>query len=291
MADKTNVPKPNDDTIVTNFGEGTATKGGKPYTGIYVVKIKNSDNVSVSQYKNGKLVAAAPIVITPEGKAYKYTSNNVFVETKNPYATSTPSATPTPKATPKTEATPPPVAPSATPTPKATPSATPKVTPSAKPTPSVSTPPSGNKPTFDLGPSNGTTVDANYTVDVGFGLKDQAGNPLALAPIQIGPYIVSLAGTDPAAYKRVRSAIGSLTGRKTMDPNYVGGYVQKLATNIMASSDILARSGSLEDYIGKATQGTPGETKTPPQSYISSPTQAKSDINAIFKTELGREYN
>jgi len=148
----------------------------------------------------------------------------------------------------------------------------------------------GPKPTFDLGTSgSSTTNDSVYTVDVGFGLKDKNGNILALSPLQIGPYIVALAGTDPAAYKRVKAAIGKLTGRKTMDPNYVGGYVQKLAQNIMGSSDILARSGNLEDYISTATQSTTGAAASPPQSYVSSATQAKSDINAVFKDILGRE--
>lgn len=145
------------------------------------------------------------------------------------------------------------------------------------------------KPTFDFGTeTNSGTTDSTYTVDVGFGLVDKNGNPLQLSPVQIGAYIVGLAGTDKAAYARVKAAVAALTGKKTLDPNYVGGYVQKLATNIMASSDILARSGSLEDYIKTATTGAAGE-QTKPQSYVSSPTQAKADINTVFKDLLGRE--
>lgn len=147
-------------------------------------------------------------------------------------------------------------------------------------------------PSSPFGPGStdtqSSTANSAYTVDVGFGLVDKNGNPLALPPVQIGSTIAAMAGTDPAAYKKVKAAVAALTGKKTLDPNYVGGYVQKLATNIMASSDILARSGSLEDYIKKATTST-GAAGSPPQSYISSPTQAKSDINAVFKDLLGRE--
>jgi hypothetical protein len=279
MADKSALPKPNNVQLTAFIKtEGGAItfqdENGKPYTGKQITKSADG-NTNVMTYKNGQLVSR--ISVTPQGKAYRYTSPTEYTEIKNPYATSTSSATPTPKATPTPSATP---KASSTPTVATTPTPAPSVTPSA----------GNNLPTFDLGTTGDGNVDSKYTVDVGFGLKDKAGNPLMLSPVKIGPYIISLAGTDPAAYKKVKSAIGLLTGRKTMDPNYVGGYVQKLAQNIMASSDILARTGSLEDYIGKATQGTTaGETKAPPQSYVSSPTQAKSDINAIFKTELGRD--
>lgn len=136
--------------------------------------------------------------------------------------------------------------------------------------------------------SSSSTVDSAYTVDVGFGLVDKNGKPLALPPVQIGSTIAAMAGTDPKAYARVKAAVAALTGKKTLDPNYVGGYIQKLATNIMASSDILARSGNLEDYIRTATKSS-GNAGTPPQSYVSSATQAKSDINTAFSELLGRE--
>lgn len=145
---------------------------------------------------------------------------------------------------------------------------------------------SAAKPTFDL--SAPDSSESTYTVDVGFGLVDKDGKSLQLAPIQIGAYIAALAGSDPKAYGRVKAAVAALTGKKKLDPNYVGGYVQKLATNIMASSDILARSGSIEDYIRTASAGS-GTTQAPPQSYVSSATQAKADINEVFKNNLGRE--
>lgn len=141
-------------------------------------------------------------------------------------------------------------------------------------------------PSFNMGDSSGATgpVDSKYTVEVGFGLVDANGKPLNLPPIQIGSYITTLAGTDTAAYNRVKSAVSRLTGRTKLDPSYVGGYVSKLATNIMGSSDILARTGSLEDYFNKAiSAGGAGGQSSVPQSYISSETQAKSDINTVFK--------
>jgi len=145
------------------------------------------------------------------------------------------------------------------------------------------------RPSFgmDMGGSEGTS--SVYTVDVGFGLVDAKGNPLALPPIQIGSYITTLAGTDPKAYSRVKSAVAKLTGRKTLDPSYVGGYVSKLAQNIMGSSDVLAKTGTLEDYFKKAAQASGGPEASVPQSYLSSPTQAKGDINKIFGDLLGRE--
>lgn len=144
-------------------------------------------------------------------------------------------------------------------------------------------------PSFDMGTSGSTGSTSAYTVDVGFGLVDTKGNPLALPPIQIGSYVTTLAGTDPKAYARVKAAVAALTGRKTLDPSYVGGYVSKLAQNIMASSDIIAKSGSLEDYFNTAIKNTTGAAAAPPQSYVSSPTQAKGDINKIFGDLLGRQ--
>ena len=148
-------------------------------------------------------------------------------------------------------------------------------------------------PTFQIGDSGSSNpsglADSKYTVDVGFGLVDKNGNPLALPPIQIGSYITSLAGTDPKAYARVKAAVSRLSGKTKLDPNYVGGYVSKLATNIMASSDILARTGSLEDYFNTAAKNAPGAASSVPQSYVSSETQAKSDINTVFEKLLGRE--
>lgn len=147
------------------------------------------------------------------------------------------------------------------------------------------------RPTFDMGAgTTGNTGSSVYTVDVGFGLVDKDGKPLALPPIQIGSYIATLAGTDAKAYARVKNAVAKLTGRKTLDPSYVGGYVSKLATNIMGSSDIIARTGTLEDYFNAAAKNAAANTKTSlPQSYVSSPTQAKSDINTVFQNILGRD--
>ncbi len=148
-------------------------------------------------------------------------------------------------------------------------------------------------PTFDTGGAGGagsTETDDVYKIEVGFGLVDKNGRPLSLLPIQIGNYITTLAGTDSKAYARVAQAVKNISGRKKVDPSYVGGYVSNIAKNIMASSDIIARSGNLEDFFQKAIQAAGGGTQpSPPQSYISSPTQAKGDINKIFGDLLGRQ--
>jgi hypothetical protein len=147
-------------------------------------------------------------------------------------------------------------------------------------------------PSFDMGTDTTGSDSSIYKVDVGFGLVDSKGNPLALPPIQLGSYITTLAGTNPKAYARVKAAVAALTGRKTLDPSYVGGYVSKLATNIMGSSDVLAKTGTIEDYFSTVTKtANAGQTVSPPQSYISSPTQAKGDINKIFGDLLGRQAN
>jgi hypothetical protein len=150
-------------------------------------------------------------------------------------------------------------------------------------------------PSFDTGGAGGagsSSDDSVYKVEIGFGLVDKDGRPLALPPIQIGNYITTLAGTDTKAYSRVKSAVMALSGRKTVDPSYVGGYVSKLAQNIMASSDIIARSGNLQDFFNKAIQTSgAAEKDSLPQSYLSSPTQAKGDINKIFGELAGRDPN
>lgn len=148
-------------------------------------------------------------------------------------------------------------------------------------------------PSFGMGTGSSDEQPGGgvYTVDVGFGLVDKAGKPLALPPIQIGSYITTLAGTDPKAYARVKAAVSKLTGRTKLDPSYVGGYITKLATNIMSSSDILAKTGTIEDYFKTAAGVGAGDKTSVPQSYVSSETQAKSDINSVFKDLLGREAN
>jgi hypothetical protein len=143
-------------------------------------------------------------------------------------------------------------------------------------------------PSFNMGTPGATPDDSIYTVELGFGLVDKDGKPLALPPIQISSYIATLAGTDPKAYARVKSAVSRLTGREKLDPSYVGGYVSKLSQNIMGSSDIIARTGSLEDYFNTASKAI-GADASLPQSYVSSKTQAKSDINTIFDKVLKRE--
>ena len=150
-------------------------------------------------------------------------------------------------------------------------------------------------PSFDLGGtgagSGGSSPDSVYTVEVGFGLTDEkTGKPLALPPIQIGSYVTGLAGKNPAAYSRIKSAVAALTGRKRLDPTYVGNYVSKLAQNIMGSSDILAKSGNLEDYFTTALKTAGGGTQQSlPQSYVSSESQAKGDINKLFSQLVGRQ--
>jgi hypothetical protein len=56
----------------------------------------------------------------------------------------------------------------------------------------------------------------------------------------------------------------------------------------MGSSDIIARTGSLEDYFNTAAKAAGGASSVP-QSYVSSPTQAKSDINTVFGKVFKRE--
>ena len=76
MADKNALPKPNNVQLTAFIKtEGGAItfqdENGKPYTGKQITKSADG-NTNVMTYKNGQLVSR--ISVTPQGKAYKYTS-------------------------------------------------------------------------------------------------------------------------------------------------------------------------------------------------------------------------
>lgn len=151
-------------------------------------------------------------------------------------------------------------------------------------------------PKFDTGPVGTGDLDTDtsvYKIDVGFGLVDEKGNPLALPPIQIGTTISALAGTNPKAYARIKAAVAALTGRKSLDPNYVGGYVSRLAQNIMGSSDIIAKTGTIEDYFKKAITTSGGTTDGLPKPYTQiteiDPARARGLVESAFEKELRRK--
>lgn len=141
-------------------------------------------------------------------------------------------------------------------------------------------------PSFGNDSSN---LGSEYSLELGFGLVDNNGNPVSLPPIQIGPYVVNLAASNPKAYNAIKNAVSALSGRKNPDPNFVGGYLSKLATNIMASSDIIAKSGSIQDYFkATATQAAAANLPTAQQT-IYDPTKAKSFVTSVFEDLLKRK--
>lgn len=136
--------------------------------------------------------------------------------------------------------------------------------------------------------ATGLESDSAFSLELGFGLVDNNGNPLSLPPIQIGPYVVTLASVNPKAYRAIKNAVSSITGKQNIDPNYVGGYLSKLASNIMASSDPLAKSGSLQNFFNKAITTATASNAPTAQQTIYEPGKAKSFVTGIFQNLLKR---
>lgn len=148
-------------------------------------------------------------------------------------------------------------------------------------------------PTFDFNTSDSGISDGAYTIDLGFGLTDTNGKPLSLAPLQIQPYIVALAakkGKEGAAYAQIRNAVTALSGKSKVDPNYVAGYMSKIAQNLMGSSDVISKSGTLENYFKQAISSGPGAQNLPyAQATVYDPTKAESFITENFNKLLRRD--
>jgi hypothetical protein len=105
----------------------------------------------------------------------------------------------------------------------------------------------GPKPSFVFG--DGSSTQSSITgLNLGFGIKEN-GQDLYLAPIKIGPYIVTLARTNPKAYSNIQRAVYGASGKNIKDPNTLASWVSRLAENIFYSTDPLVKTLSIEDFL------------------------------------------
>lgn len=126
-------------------------------------------------------------------------------------------------------------------------------------------------------------------IRLGFDLTTD-GVPTALAPVMVGPYIVSLASTNPGAYRQIRSSVEKATGRKFNDPTVLGSWIEGLATDLFVSSDPKAKKISLEQYLTSAARVVPAGTaslKPSVQTFLSTREQTDAEIDADFRKMFG----
>ena len=138
------------------------------------------------------------------------------------------------------------------------------------------------------GGTGGTGDTPRTGIKLGFGLSTD-GAPVSLAPIQMSRYIVSLAATNPAAYKRIKNAVEAATKRKFNDPTVLGTWVEGLATDLFSSEDPKARKLSIEQYLTSAARIAPAGTAVRPTAttYLSTREQTDAEINADFQKVFG----
>lgn len=133
-----------------------------------------------------------------------------------------------------------------------------------------------------------TGVVPQNGIRLGFDLTTE-GEPTKLAPVSIGPYIVSLANSNPGAYNKIRSSVEAATKRKFNDPTVLGSWMEGLATDLFVSADPKARKISLEQYLTSAARLVPAGTATRPSvsTFLSTREQADAEINAEFRKMFG----
>lgn len=134
--------------------------------------------------------------------------------------------------------------------------------------------------------TTGTTVGTG--IQLGFGLTTE-GVPTSLAPVMIGPYVVSLASSKPNVYNKIRSSVEAATGRKFNDPTVLGSWMEGLATDLFVSSDPKAKKISLEQYLTSAARLVPAGTAKKPSisTFLSTREQTDAEINAEFRKMFG----
>lgn len=133
-----------------------------------------------------------------------------------------------------------------------------------------------------------TGVIPQNGIRLGFDLTTE-GEPTKLAPVSIGPYIVSLANSNPGAYNKIRSSVEAATKRKFNDPTVLGSWMEGLATDLFVSADPNARKISLEQYLTSAARLVPAGTATRPSvsTFLSTREQTDAEINAEFRKMFG----
>lgn len=137
-------------------------------------------------------------------------------------------------------------------------------------------------------PTTTGTTPTSSGIQLGFGLTTE-GIPTSLAPVMIGPYIVSLASSRPNVYKKIKASVEAATKRKFNDPTVLGSWMEGLATDLFVSADPKAKKISLEQYLTSAARQVPAGTAKKPsvQTFLSTREQTDAEINADFRKMFG----
>lgn len=125
-------------------------------------------------------------------------------------------------------------------------------------------------------------------IKLGFDLVTD-GVPTSLVPVQVGSYVVSLASTNPGAYKKIKASVEAATKRKFNDPTTLGTWLEGLATDLFVSADPKAKKISLEQYLTSAARIVPAGTAKQPSvsTFLSTREQSDAEINAEYRKMFG----
>ena len=139
-----------------------------------------------------------------------------------------------------------------------------------------------NKPTLDW---NTPGSQKENGILIGFGINER------VIPIKIESFITNLVNNDPKAYSRIRAAVRQVRGSDIKDPNLLGAYVARLATN-MSGDEEVAKNVTVESWLRAAASVAGGAGTAKPDLsrsvYQYSPEQIDADINSIAQRKLGR---
>jgi hypothetical protein len=139
-----------------------------------------------------------------------------------------------------------------------------------------------NKPTLDW---NTPGSQKENGILIGFGINER------VIPIKIESFITNLVNNDPKAYSRIRAAVRQVRGSDIKDPNLLGAYVARLATN-MSGDEEVAKNVTVESWLRAAASVAGGAGTAKPELsrsvYQYSPEQIDKDINDIAQKKLGR---
>jgi hypothetical protein len=145
--------------------------------------------------------------------------------------------------------------------------------------------PSG--PATQSAPGPGDTPKSTG-IKLGFDIVTD-GVDTSLVPVQVGAYVVSLASTDPTAYKRIRNLTQKATNRKFNDPRTLGSWLEGLATELFVSADPRAKNISLEQYLTSAANVVPAGTAKKPtvSTFLSTREQTDAEIDSEYRKMFG----
>jgi hypothetical protein len=139
-----------------------------------------------------------------------------------------------------------------------------------------------NKPTLDW---NTPGSQQDNGILIGFGINER------VLPIEAEKYVVNLVKNNPKAYSRIRAAVRQVRGSDIKDPNILGAYVARLATNMNGDEEV-AKNVTIESFLRAAASVAGGAGTAKPELsrsiYQYSPEQVDSDINDIAQRKLGR---